>query len=84
MIQPLSPDPTLRHRSHEVMLTLHRPDGSAYADADVVVEQTRHTFAFGNIGFDFIGLANGDTAQSPGAVFGGADAETAERLVDLW
>ncbi|NGN91247.1 1,4-beta-xylanase [Nocardioides sp. KC13] len=84
MNQPLSPDPTLRHRSHEVTLTLRRPDGSACADTDVFVEQTRHAFAFGNIGFDFIGLANADTAESPGAVFGGADPEAAERLVDLW
>lgn len=84
MNQPPSPAPSLRHRSHEMTLTLLRPDGSPCADTDVVVEQTRHAFAFGNIGFDFIGLANADTAQSPGAVFGGADVEAAERLVDLW
>lgn len=75
---------TLRHRSFEATLTVRHPDGMVCADTDLVVEQTRHAFGFGNIGFDFVGLANGDTAEGPGAVFGGADPEAAERLVDLW
>ncbi len=65
-------------------LTVRRPDGSPCADTDVLVEQVRHDFAFGNIGFDFVGLANGEHGDSRENVFGGADPEAAERLEDLW
>jgi endo-1,4-beta-xylanase len=79
------PDPSLGHRHVRATLTVRRPDGSACADADVTVEQRRHSFPFGNIGFDFVGLAN---REEPGAgqesVFGGAEPDAAARLVDLW
>ena len=77
---------TPSHRSHHTSLTLRTPDGSPLADTDVVVRQVRHDFAFGNIGFDFVDLAAGDV-QAAGHgpnVFGGADREAAEQLVDLW
>ncbi|MGZ5404811.1 MAG: endo-1,4-beta-xylanase, partial [Nocardioides sp.] len=55
------------------------------ADTEVVVEQVRHAFPFANIGFDFIGLANGGRAEpSASEVFGGADPGAAADLVDLW
>jgi endo-1,4-beta-xylanase len=35
--------------------------GRALPDTDIVVQQRRHAFAFGNIGFDFVSLANGES-----------------------
>src|SRR3712207_5763869 len=72
------------HRRRPVTLTVRRPDGSPCADEDVLVQQVRHDFAFGNIGFDFVGLANREPADSRRNVFGGADPEAAERLEHLW
>lgn len=78
-------DPTLGHRLHEATVTLRRPDGSPLADAEVVVEQVGHAFPFANIGFDFIGLANDEGAESrPPEVFGGADPAAAAAILDLW
>lgn len=74
------------HRSHTSTVTLRGRDGTPLADTDVVVRQLRHAFAFGNIGFDFVDLAAaevGITSAGP-HVFGGADRESAERLVELW
>jgi GH35 family endo-1,4-beta-xylanase len=71
-------------RRTEATLTVRAADGSACAGAEVVVEQLRHDVAFGNIGFDFVGLANGERAGARENVFGGADPEAAQRLVDLW
>ncbi|HYF72017.1 MAG TPA: endo-1,4-beta-xylanase [Nocardioides sp.] len=74
------------HRAGTATLTLRQPDGSLLSDTEVVVRQTRHAFAFGNIGFDFVDLAAGDvgvTGHGPN-VFGGADRDAAEQLVDLW
>src|SRR3712207_8983483 len=71
-------------RCSEVTLTVRSADGSPCADTDVLVRQVRHDFAFGNIGFDFVGLANRERGDSRENVFGGADPEAAERLVDLW
>ena len=48
------------HRRGAVDLTVARPDGSPLADSDVVVEQLRHEFGFGNIGFDLVAHANGE------------------------
>ncbi|MGY1802179.1 endo-1,4-beta-xylanase [Blastococcus sp. SYSU D00922] len=71
-------------RRSDVILTVRRPDGSPCPDTDVLVEQVRHEFAFGNIGFDFVGLANGEHGEGRENVFGGADPEAAKRLEELW
>ena len=72
-------------RRTDATLTVRRADGSPCVDTDVLVEQVRHDFAFGNIGFDFVGLANGERGDDArGEVFGGADPEAAGRLEDLW
>ncbi len=75
------------HRSHSVHVSLRRPDGTPVTDRQVRVRQVRHAFAFGNIGFDFVDLAAAEAgiagAEGP-HVFGGADRESAERLVELW
>lgn len=65
-----------QHRVGTTTVTITRPDGAPLADAEVVVEQTRHAFGFGNIGFDLIPLANGRGA--PG------DDALAERYVELF
>ena len=75
--------PPSGHRVVDATATVVGPDGAPAAGLDVVLEQRRHAFAFGNIGFDFVDLANGVEA-SPANVFGGAARASAERLVDLW
>ena len=81
---PHGADPALRHRVAQATVTLTREDGTPHADAEVVVEQVRHRFGFGNIGFDFVGLANGEGDSAPTNVFGGATASHAQHLADLW
>lgn len=71
-------------RAAELTLRVRHADGSVWADTEVVVEQVRHDIAFGNIGFDFVGLANGEHDGSRVNIFGGADTESAERLVAPW
>jgi endo-1,4-beta-xylanase len=48
------------HRRGEIQLTVLDQDGEPLANADVTVEQRRHAFAFGNIGFDFIPVEKGE------------------------
>jgi endo-1,4-beta-xylanase len=69
----LSPGSAPEHRFHETALTLRDATGAPLADADVVVAQTGHAFGFGNIGFDFIPLANGEP-----------DAIATESLAELY
>lgn len=82
-----TPDPALAHRAAATTVTVRDASGAPLADADVTVEQTRHAFQFGNIGFDFIPLANGETGPHPDddvETFGGASLEALEQLADLW
>lgn len=60
------------HRFGEATLTVVDAAGTPLPETELVVEQTRHAFGFGNIGFDFVGLANG-----------AGDADT-EHLADLY
>ncbi|MGY1671480.1 endo-1,4-beta-xylanase [Geodermatophilus sp. SYSU D00710] len=71
-------------RRIEGTVIVRSADGSPCPDTDVLVEQARHDVAFGNIGFDFVGLANAEHGEGRENVFGGADPEAAERLEDLW
>ncbi|WP_448006920.1 endo-1,4-beta-xylanase [Agromyces bauzanensis] len=64
------------HRTGESVVTVLGADGLPLAEAEVTIEQTRHAFAFGNIGFELVPLANG--AGRPG------DDELAERWLDLF
>lgn len=73
----LAPDPSMRHRTAEATLTVRGADGRPLAGTEVVVEQVRHRFAFGNIGFDLVPLAQEEEPQEPGR------AEL-ERRADLW
>ena len=76
--------PTLHHRRADAVVTVLDAHGRPLADTDVVVAQERHAFLFGNIGFDFIALANqeGEAAEPP--AFGGASVGSAAALADLW
>lgn len=74
---------TVAGRAATTELTLLGADGAPLARREVTVEQTRHAFGFGNIGFDFIELANGESATRP-REFGGAAVEQAEHLAELW
>ncbi|GGC01282.1 beta-xylanase [Cellulomonas carbonis] len=76
-------DPAMSHRRGQTTVRVLDTSGSPLADTDVVVEQRSHSFAFGCIGFDFIGLANDETGGGDGA-FGGATAEQAAELTDAW
>src|SRR5665648_836640 len=82
----LSPDPTMAHRIGDVSVTVRDGAGRPVADQDVVVAQRRHAFGFGNIGFDLIPLANGETARRPEEVetFGGPSVDALSHLADLW
>jgi GH35 family endo-1,4-beta-xylanase len=82
----LTPDLTMAHRTADASVTVLGRDGEPLAGVDVVVEQTRHAFGFGNIGFDFIPLANGDTEVRAEDVetFGGASLGLLEQLAEQW
>ena len=73
----------LAHRTARTEVTVLGPDRRPLADADVVVAQRRHAFGFGNIGFDFIPLANGED-EAGTSVFGGARAELLSTLAEQW
>ncbi|MCW5954032.1 MAG: endo-1,4-beta-xylanase [Propionibacteriaceae bacterium] len=66
------PDTSIPHRLGEAVLTLTSHGGTPLAETEVTVEQTRHAFGFGNIGFDLIDFA------------GGAPAEGDELLADAY
>ena len=71
------------HRRGAATVRLTTAGGAPVANAEVTVEQVRHAFGFGNIGFDLISLANGDTDERA-SVFGGASAASAARLAPLY
>lgn len=48
------------HRICESVVTVTDASGVPLAHAEVVVSQVSHAFGFGNIGFDFLRLANGE------------------------
>ncbi|MER7796852.1 endo-1,4-beta-xylanase [Microbacterium sp. NPDC096154] len=54
----------LSHRTAARDLTLTAPTGEPLAHRDVVVEQVRHAFGFGNIGFELVPHANGEADLS--------------------
>lgn len=77
---------SVEHRRATAQVTVLDSAGAPHRDSDVTVEQRRHAFAFGNIGFDFIPLANGETARDTAATatFGGASVTGLPELAELW
>jgi GH35 family endo-1,4-beta-xylanase len=66
------------------VLTLVGQDGELLRSTPVTVEQVRHAFGFGNIGFDFVALANAETDAVLYSPFGGASAALGPRLAGPW
>lgn len=77
-------DRNWEHRRATAEVTVLDHAGQPLRDTDVTVEQRRHAFAFGNIGFDFIPLANGETDAAEKAAFGGAGVAALPGLSELW
>ena len=77
---------SVEHRRVTAQVTVLDAAGDPLRDADVSVEQQRHDFAFGNIGFDFIPFANGESEQDASAepVFGGAGLTGLQDLATMW
>ncbi|WP_022882781.1 endo-1,4-beta-xylanase [Gryllotalpicola ginsengisoli] len=63
------------HRLGEAVITVTDASGRPLPDTDVAVRQTSHAFTFGNIGFDFIGPANGEDADGSGERLAGLYGE---------
>ncbi|WP_285102679.1 endo-1,4-beta-xylanase [Promicromonospora sp. MEB111] len=80
----LSPDPQFSHRHTRATVTVTDGAGRPLAGQEVRVEQTGHAFLFGNIGFDFVGLANDLGTTPPSSPFGGASVEAARTVEPLW
>jgi GH35 family endo-1,4-beta-xylanase len=80
------PDTTMSHRITETTVTVLGADGRPLPGVEATIAQRRHAFTFGNIGFDFIPLANDETSIDPADVetFGGASVEKLAGLADLW
>lgn len=74
------------HRRATAQVTVIDARGDRVRDATVTVEQQRHAFAFGNIGFDFIPLANGESGRdrSNEATSGGASLDGLADLSAQW
>ena len=64
-----------QHRTADATLTVFA-SGTPLANAEVVVAQREHKFLFGNIGFDFIPLANDEVK--------GEERERLELLAEQW
>ena len=68
----------LDHRMGEATVTVTDGTGTPLADAVVKVEQVRHDFGFGNIGFDLVSWLGGE-GDAGTHLFGGASAALAPR-----
>jgi endo-1,4-beta-xylanase len=80
----ISADPRFAHRHTRATVTVLDTAGRPLAGREVQVEQTRHAVLFGNVGFDFVGLANGMDTTPLYSPFGGASVEAARTLAPLW
>ncbi len=65
-------DDRVAHRTTTTTVRVVDAAGTPAVGREVIVEQKSHAFGFGNIGFDFIGCANGETDADAANVFGGA------------
>jgi len=82
-VVPAALDAALAPRRASTVITVVDAAGAPLRQSDVTVEQVRHDFGFGNIGFDLIAFANDETERGS-TVFGGARAEQGARLAELW
>ena len=78
------------HRIRTTTAVVRDAIGAPLANHTVTVEQRRHNFGFGNIGFEFVALANGEIGEAAG--LDGAAARPLDRasadatvaLAELW
>jgi endo-1,4-beta-xylanase len=75
----------MTHRVASSTVTVLGPDGPL-ADSAVTVEQRRHEFGFGNIGFEFLSLVGGPDPEGSEGVeaFGAAGSIPLEVLEPAW
>ncbi|MGC5172553.1 endo-1,4-beta-xylanase [Microbacterium sp. DT81.1] len=79
--------PELTHRLADAQLLLVDASGSPLERSSVTVEQTRHAFGFGNIGFDFVDWLGGPPRSGDGRaseILGGDAPPQPEALADAW
>ena len=80
-------DPTFAHRRGTSTLTVRGADGQALANTEVTVEQTKHQFLFGNIGFELMGYLNNTIHHENGVALGrgvSGDDEYFENFIDKY
>jgi GH35 family endo-1,4-beta-xylanase len=78
-------EPSDRTLSARVVLT--GADGRPLGGTPVVLEQVRHEFGFGNIGFDFVEWIGGPPQNASGRAlefFGGSLTQSPESLAESW
>ena len=75
---------TLHHRLGSAVVELSDAHGTPLANTAVTVTQVSHAYGWGNIGFDFVGLANGEVDGQVESPFGGAKPSEASVLAPLW
>src|SRR3954462_1049829 len=75
----------MAHRITSSTVTVLGPDGPL-ADREVTVEQRRHEFGFGNIGFEFLSLVGGPDPEGSEGVeaFGSAGTLPLDVLEPAW
>ncbi len=74
----------MRHRIGDVTLTVLGPDSMPAAGSVVTVEQRRHAFTFGNIGFDLVPLIGGPGPDGVDDGAGSPPPVDLEHFADLW
>ena len=74
------------HRRGEIVVTVLDRAGRPVVDGGVVLEQRRHAFGFGNIGFDFVPAVGGEAPSGTSEVegFGGTSTLPLDRLEELY
>jgi endo-1,4-beta-xylanase len=79
--------PDLAHRLADARIVVTDDAGIPLRNTTVSVEQTRHAFGFGNIGFDFIEWIAGPPATTGGdasEIFGGMIPPAPDDLAESW
>lgn len=79
--------PDLAHRLADARIIVTDDAGIPMRNTTVSVEQTRHAFGFGNIGFDFIEWIAGPPATTGGdasEIFGGKTPPGPDELAESW
>ncbi|MFW7413503.1 endo-1,4-beta-xylanase [Demequina sp. SO4-18] len=79
----MSTERGIDHRLGEAAVSVTDAAGQPLAEREVTVEQTRHDFGFGNIGFDLVSWIGGE-GDAGTHLFGGASTESASLIADRY